>query len=86
MKPGRRPPHIAGRRVSTVYQGRVGAPKELATFRVTTLSLISSNEACGAHEITPRLFQNLLDSNLSFKADVGRDRREKSIYSGKLEN
>ena len=33
QKPGRRPPHIVGRSVSTVRQGRVTAPNELATFR-----------------------------------------------------
>ena len=34
QKPDRRPPQIAGRRVSAVHQGGVGAPNELATFRV----------------------------------------------------
>ena len=33
-KPDRRPTHITGRRVSAVHQGGVGAPNELATFRV----------------------------------------------------
>ena len=34
--------NTTGRRVNTAHLGRVGAPNELATFRVTTLSLISS--------------------------------------------
>ena len=51
---------VAGRRVSTVHQGRVGAPNELATG-FTTLSLIWSNEVCKAHDITPRLIPDLLD-------------------------
>ena len=62
QKPDRRPPQITGRKVSAVHQGGVGAPNELATFRVTTLSLISSNEVCGEHEITPRLIPDLLEN------------------------
>ena len=34
QKPNRRPPHITGRRVRTVHQGRVGVRNELGTFRV----------------------------------------------------
>ena len=34
QKPDRCPPQIIGRRVSVVHQGGVGAPNELATFRV----------------------------------------------------
>ena len=34
QKPDRRTPQIAGRRVSALHQGGVGAPNELATFRV----------------------------------------------------
>ena len=34
QKPDRRPPQITGRRVSALHQGGVGAPTELATFRV----------------------------------------------------
>ena len=34
QNPDRRPPQITGRRVSAVRQGGVGAPNELATFRV----------------------------------------------------
>ena len=34
QKPDRRTPQITGRRVSAVHQGGVGAPNELATFRV----------------------------------------------------
>ena len=34
QKPDRRPPQITGGRVSTVHQGGIGAPNELATFRV----------------------------------------------------
>ena len=33
MKPGRRPPHIAGRGVSIVHQGWVEVPNEFATLR-----------------------------------------------------
>ena len=47
----------------------------------TTLSLISSNEVCGADEITPRLIQDLLENS---QADVGQDRREKYFFFGKL--
>ena len=61
QKPDRCPPQITGRGVSVVHQGGVGAPNELATFKFTTLSLISSNEVCGEHEIAPRLTQDLLD-------------------------
>ena len=32
--PDRRPPHITGRRVSAEDQGGIGAPNELAAFRV----------------------------------------------------
>ena len=32
--PDWRPPQITGRRVSTLHQGGVGAPNELATFKV----------------------------------------------------
>ena len=34
QKPDRRPPQITGRRMSVLHQGGVGAPNELATFRV----------------------------------------------------
>ena len=34
QKPDRRPPQVTGRRVSTVHQGGVGAPNELATSKV----------------------------------------------------
>ena len=32
LTPGRRPPHITGRRVTTVTRGWVGAPNEGASF------------------------------------------------------
>ena len=52
----------------------------------TTLSLISSNKLCGAHEITPRLIQDLLDKcSRTSQADVGQDRRGNSIVSRKLQ-
>ena len=43
-KPDRRPLQITGRRVSTVHQGGVGAPNELARSDFTTLSLVSKCE------------------------------------------
>ena len=48
----------------------------------TALSLISSNEVCGDHEITPRLSKICLRI---FKG-VGQDRREKSCFPGVLES
>ena len=47
----------------------------------TTLSFIPSNEVCAAHEITPRLIRDLHS-----QADVAQDRRQKSMFSGKLES
>ena len=75
QKPDRRPPQITGRRVSAVHQGEVGAPNELATFRVHEAVMIPYEE-CGEHEIAPRLIQDLLENY----------RREKSFFSGILES
>ena len=61
-KPDRRPPQITDCRVSAVHQGGVGGLTSSPHPEFTTLSLISSNEVCEEHEITPRLIQDLLEN------------------------
>ena len=81
QKHDRRSPQITGRRVSAVHQEGVGAPNELATFRVHD-DVIEFVEVCGEHEIA-HLIQICLRIS---QADVGQDRREKLFFrtSGKL--
>ena len=55
----RRPPHITDRRVSTVHRGSEPLASS-SRSDLTTLSLISSNEECGAHDIAPCLIQDQL--------------------------
>ena len=48
--------------MSAVHQGGVGAPNELATFRVHDAVVDFVNEVCGKHEVAPRLIQDLLEN------------------------
>ena len=58
QKPDRRPPQITGHRVSAVHQAG-SEPLNSPRSEFTTLSLISSNEVCGEHEITTRVIHDL---------------------------
>ena len=59
--PGRRPPHIASRRVETVTVGWVGAPNERAALIFDRQSLVLSNDVCQGLGISrTRLFTPML--------------------------
>ena len=76
QKPGQHPPNVTGRIVSTVHQGWVGAPVTSSPHSdFTTLSLTSLHAVCGAHEITQRVMQEILDRKS--EADVRQDCRQK---------
>ena len=83
--PDRRPPQITGRRVSAVHQGGVGAPNELATFRVhhAVVDFIFRRTKC-VENTKLRCVNYKICSRIS-QADVGQDRREKLFFSGILE-
>ena len=58
---GRRPPQITGRRVSAVHQGGVGAPNELAMFRVYNPVVDFIERSVWRTRIAPRLIEDLLE-------------------------
>ena len=76
QKLGRRSPHITGRSVSTVHR-RLEPLTSSPRLDFSTLLLISSNEVCGTHEITPLLTQNLLEIS---QAGIAQDPRQKCIF------
>ena len=84
--PDRGPPQITDRRVSTVHQGRVGAPNELATLKVHDAIVgFVERSMCGADETTLRLTQGLL-WRYFFKQMLAKTAAKNRFFPEKLES
>lgn len=61
QKPGRRSPHVTGRSVTTLYQGWVGSPSELATFTFHHAVVGFVGRSMWSTLISPLPIQDLLE-------------------------